>query len=281
MPAKERADGPAEWGGLPPGGPGEVIGRGRQAEVLAWGPGTVLKLYYKEGLDPQIVEAEARAARLLNRAGAPTPDAFGTVVLDGRPGIVFERVDGPLMLDVLLAKPWLARRLGWVMADLHATLHSIALPETVPAQRLSLERRVRAARELSDHEKEKVLALLARLPDGDRLCHSDMHPANILLGASGPVVIDWEEPRRGSPAADVARSMLILSTSTLHRPAWQRPAVGPLAWAFGRAYLRRYVSRTGLARGELRDWLRVQAAARLCEGIAEEREVLVRLARQV
>ena len=47
-------------------------------------------------------------------------------------------------------------------------------------------------------------------PDGDRLCHGDFHPMNILGDVSQPVIIDWPDARRGDPAADVCRSYLLM-----------------------------------------------------------------------
>ncbi|TMA37195.1 MAG: aminoglycoside phosphotransferase family protein, partial [Deltaproteobacteria bacterium] len=44
--------------------------------------------------------------------------------------------------------------------------------------------------------------MLETLPDGDQLCHGDMHPGNIMLSRRGPMVIDWTNARRGHPAAD-------------------------------------------------------------------------------
>ncbi len=51
------------------------------------------------------------------------------------------------------------------------------------------------------------------LPDGDTLCHGDLHPANILLTQRGPVVIDWT---CGSCAlGDVAATSLLFEVAQL------------------------------------------------------------------
>ena len=50
------------------------------------------------------------------------------------------------------------------------------------------------------------------LPDGDRLSHGDFHPANILMDGDEPVIIDWSNVTRGDPAADVARTLVILES---------------------------------------------------------------------
>ena len=49
---------------------------------------------------------------------------------------------------------------------------------------------------------------LAGLPDGDQLCHGDFRPDNLVLTASGPVVLDWMTATRGVPVADVVRTLM-------------------------------------------------------------------------
>ena len=44
-----------------------------------------------------------------------------------------------------------------------------------------------------------------------RLLHGDLHPGNVLLGPSGPVLIDWTDAGSGPPAHDTATSWLVLA----------------------------------------------------------------------
>jgi tRNA A-37 threonylcarbamoyl transferase component Bud32 len=64
--------------------------------------------------------------------------------------------------------------------------------------------------------------------------HRDFHPLNVLLSATGPVVIDWSNGGDGEPEEDVAFSQVILATSDADFPAW-------LEWV-ARAVRRRFVS---------------------------------------
>jgi aminoglycoside phosphotransferase (APT) family kinase protein len=63
---------------------------------------------------------------------------------------------------------------------------------------------------LDARRKRHLIDRIARVPDGDRLCHGDFHPLNILGEASRPVIIDWPDASRGDPAADVCRSYLLM-----------------------------------------------------------------------
>jgi aminoglycoside phosphotransferase (APT) family kinase protein len=59
------------------------------------------------------------------------------------------------------------------------------------------------------------------------LLHLDLHPENVLLGAAGPVVIDWTNATAGPPLADVAQTWVLIASSLVPGPAWQR-ALGTL-----------------------------------------------------
>jgi hypothetical protein len=76
---------------------GALIGRGRTAEVFAWGEGRALKLYY-EGWPAAAAEAEYRKAEAVHRAGAAAPSVDGVVQVDGRHGVIY----GGWILSLLL-----------------------------------------------------------------------------------------------------------------------------------------------------------------------------------
>src|SRR4051794_4897286 len=75
---------------------GEKIGEGAFSEVYAWAPGQVVKLF-KAGVSSQFGPYEARMIRAVFAAGLPVPEVFGEVRLDGRFGIVLQRLDGPTL----------------------------------------------------------------------------------------------------------------------------------------------------------------------------------------
>jgi hypothetical protein len=85
---------------------GLKISHGREAEVYAWDGDAVLKLY-RPGFGGYVAEASVLAA-LDGRGVAPA--LAGTVEIDGRHGLILERVDGSDMLALLQRAPW--RMLG-------------------------------------------------------------------------------------------------------------------------------------------------------------------------
>ena len=78
---------------------GEKIGEGAYADVHAWAPGRVVKLF-KPGFPQRYAWWEARMARAAFAAGAPAPEMFDEVTLEGRFGIVLRRFDGPTLLHL-------------------------------------------------------------------------------------------------------------------------------------------------------------------------------------
>jgi aminoglycoside phosphotransferase (APT) family kinase protein len=177
--------------------PGELIGRGRAADVYALDAGRVLRRYRT----PFPCAAEAELMRYLRQCGYPVPEVFDA---DG-PDLVMERLDGPAMLDDLARRPWRAARHARVLAELHDRLHQIPAPA----------------------------GLRQPVGPGDRVVHLDLHPGNVMLTAAGPVVIDWSNAAAGPPGADVAMAFLIMASSDVDDlPPWLRPAAGGVRRAF-------------------------------------------------
>ncbi|MEA2572998.1 MAG: hypothetical protein QOH93_296 [Chloroflexia bacterium] len=254
---------------------GELVGEGRTSHVYAWGPGHVLKLYY--GWWPTgNIEYEAHIGRVVHAAGIPSPEVGEMVEVDGRRGLVYERVDGPSMTDVLMSTPDRLEELALTFAQLHADMHRPAPHSNLPRQRDKLLRQVQEASPLSDKLKEKMLRLLKELPDGDVVCHGDLHPTNVLMSSRGPVAIDWENASLGSGLADVARSALLLETA--HISLIGAPDYATLLEAisqFRQLYLQAYCSLTGADPDLIARWRVPVSAARLHEGIDAEEAYLL------
>ncbi len=256
---------------------GPLIGQGRTAEMYAWGDGQVLKLFRFRCPRPW-VEREARATRTAHEAGVPSPAVGGIVEEEGRPGIIFERVEGPSMLETLAAKPWQIAGLAHLLADLHAAMHSLE-GAGLPSQHRRLADKIQRAGPLKPWQKDAALKALEELPEGKVICHGDFHPDNVILSRGGPIVIDWPDATAGHPLSDVARTLLLLEVSS---PAPGRASGLALAGRglFRRFYLQRYRSHRPAPADELAAWRLPVAAARLSEHIEEEEERLLAIVQE-
>jgi hypothetical protein len=139
----------------------------------------------------------------------PVPNLIYAVEIEGRRGIIYERVEGSSMLVLSTAKPWLLFRLARQMAELQTQIHQQD-GTGLPSLRESLESTIQHVEVLPPDLKTGVLNLLDRLPDANAMRHFDFHPGQVLITTKGPVIIDWMTARQGHPLADVARTSIIL-----------------------------------------------------------------------
>ena len=156
---------------------GELLARGRAADVYAYGDRHVLRRYR---IDHDNLY-EAAMMQHVVACGYPAPEV---VEVAGR-DLVMERLDGPTMLVDLSRRPWRIRRHTATLAGLLHRLHDLPVPAWA-AQR---------------HE------------GGTQLVHLDLHPDNVMLTSHGPVVIDWSNAGRGAPEAEVADLWLLMSSA--------------------------------------------------------------------
>src|ERR1700721_2356834 len=164
--------------------PGTLLGSGRNADVYDIGGGRVLRRY-RDGRDPDSVEREAKVMAHARAHGGPVPEVFEISGSD----IVMERATGPTMLDVMGRRPWTVRK----QARLLPRLHGLAPPAPgLPELRAPLD---------DEHPGSQVLL------------HRDLHPVNVILTPTGPVIIDWEGAARGPALLDVAMTWVVVGFS--------------------------------------------------------------------
>src|SRR5687767_5208516 len=198
-----------------------------EAEVFAWDDGSVLKLM-RDPTHGYRVEREALALRTLREHGHAAPAVLDTVTVDGRPGLVMERVEAGSLLSLLERNPLAVMTAARVLAAAHLAMHDFEAPTSLPDGRIRLREAITTATALTDDLRGPVLEVLDGLPGGDRLCHGDFHLGNMLGTWSTPVVIDWGVASRGDPTGDVARTELLHRIGELPpgTPAFFRAVAG-------------------------------------------------------
>jgi hypothetical protein len=94
----------------------------------------VLRLFRGQR-DAASIEYE-RAAMEAVRAVVPlVPAVFGLAEVMGRPGFIMERIDGPDLLTIVSKKPWTVWRAGRITGEVHAQLHGVVAPQSIPTLR--------------------------------------------------------------------------------------------------------------------------------------------------
>jgi aminoglycoside phosphotransferase (APT) family kinase protein len=161
---------------------GRLIGLGRTAVVYDLGDGRVLRRTTHPDYD---AAGEARAMRLAASAGVPVPRVHEVA----GPDLIMDRVVGPTMLDDLVAHPEYVDRHATTLADLHHRLDAVMIDNPEATSEGPVKR------------SETPLGLI----------HGDLHPANVLLTSTGPVLIDWTNYQFGPRGLDLAITWIILT----------------------------------------------------------------------
>ncbi|MEV8016176.1 phosphotransferase [Streptomyces sp. NPDC086554] len=153
---------------------GPLIGSGRTADVFALDDAWVLRRYRGWG----DAAREAVVMAYLHEKGYPVPQVREEGAT--RSDLVMQRLSGPTLAEAGMRGSITPEDAGLLLARLLRDLHAI------PA---------RASAVAADH----------------RVLHLDLHPENVILAPSGPMVIDWSNTEEGPPGLDWAMSALILA----------------------------------------------------------------------
>src|SRR3954467_11613522 len=113
---------------------GEKIGEGAFSEAYAWAPGQVVKLF-KAGVSHLLGRHEERMIRAVRAAGVPVPEVFGEVTLDGRFGILLERLDGPTLWHLSRTGAVTFEQAGAIVAATAISVHKTPAPPEVLSMR--------------------------------------------------------------------------------------------------------------------------------------------------
>lgn len=259
----------------------EVIGNGRTADVMSYNDDSVLKLF-KTFMDVNAVEREFGIATYAYRQGLPTPKPVALISQDDRKGIVYERVNGKSLLRLLSDNPLQMKKIARQMAELHSRINAVEFDDSQSVLKNNIEYAINAAPDLGEDDKKRIIAYMDSLPNGNRLCHGDFHPDNIMADDT-LWIIDWMTGASGNPLCDIARSKMILETSEI-------PDSVPLAMRLllkmgqnklAKAYVRAYCKISNAKIKEINAWLLPLYAARLVENLSgKEKAIILRKIRK-
>jgi Phosphotransferase enzyme family len=230
---------------------GRLLAAGNVAEIVEWGS-RVVKLYRSSARKPTAFR-EAAIHAAVEAMALPVPAVWGMLEVGGRWGIVFDRINEASFAERMREDPSVIPDCLVALARLHAR-HS------QPARQLGglksrLATYIAGTGLLDEPLKQILLGRLAGMPDGDRLCHGDFHPIDVLGQNSLPMVIDWPDACCGDPGADVCRSYLLLK---LHAEDIAEPCLDACC------------SITNMPRASILDWLPYVAAGRLAEDVPDD-----------
>ena len=255
---------------------GVQLAQGSTADIYAWGEDKVLKLFYP-GFSPEYVQYEYDINCKAAETGLPVPQVYQKLELDGRQGIVFERIEGPLMFELMFARPDRVVELTRAFADVHAQIHRTRV-SGFPGLRDALDGVVTSSPWIDETQRAHVHSILRALPEGEALLHGDFHPLNVVFAEQGAIVLDWLTARQDDPHAGVANTLVIMRHA--HVPS-DDPAVieqfNVMRGVFLRTYRQRYLEQRPETCWEtVERWMIPLILGRLTLGNEDERESLLR-----
>jgi len=246
-----------------------LIGQGRTADVFQYGKSKVIKVFHQEFT--QLAYEEYSKAKNIASIGISAPAVYDFVDIDDKKGIIYEYVQGVNMLQLIQKNPLKITRYAKQLADLHAKINSRSVPSLANIKE-SISDTIQNIQSIKQADRETIIGYLSTLPDGERLCHYDFHPGNVLLSYSNAKVIDWMTAGTGNPSADVCRTSVILMSNVLppNVSAIEKVMINIFRKILYKSYITHYYKITNVKQEDVEQWLLPVAAARLAEGIESE-----------
>jgi Phosphotransferase enzyme family len=159
---------------------GRLLAAGQRAEVFEWGT-RVVKLCRSTG-SKRVTFREAAIHAAVESLGLPVPTVWSVQQIDGRWGIVFDRLSGVSFAEQMRSDAAAIPQYLEILARLHTRIHA------------------HTANQFSSLKGWLASSITRVMPLDE----------NVLGEASQPMVIDWPNAWHGDPAGDVCRSYLIL-----------------------------------------------------------------------
>ena len=176
----------------------KLIAIGNTAEVFEYEEDKVLKLF-KAGYPLEQIQREFNNTVIMNRTCVHTPKTFEIVEHEGRHGIVFQKIIGVDLLSEYLKNPSDEKVAAEILVNLTDIQKKVLSEETTEG--ISYKNYL----DWFGYDG-------SNLPDGNFICHGDLHPGNIIRTKDGELcLIDFMNVCRGPKEYDVARTYVLLT----------------------------------------------------------------------
>ena len=162
---------------------------------------------------------EAMNRSIFLEAGLRVPKIFEVTEIEGKPAIVSEYIRGKTLERLMRETPEQSGALLTLFVRLQREIHAKSAPAFFRLKSVLLEG-------LSEHDlpepyRARLYAEAERLPDGDRICHGDFNPTNVIVTPEGKsYILDCPCAMAGIPAFDAAityQNFFMENSPTLRR----------------------------------------------------------------
>lgn len=183
----------------------KLLGKGNAAEVFAYGNERVCKLFY-EGYPGGYIALEFQNSKQMYKNRIKIPKPFQVITIEDRKGIIYERIDGKTLLNIIMENESNLDELLNIFVNLQLDILAHHTKEV-----LSYKEYVIANLKNKKINNQEIFNTINSLPDDDCLLHGDLHPNNILIMSDGaPIIIDFMNVCHGSALYDIARTYFLI-----------------------------------------------------------------------
>ena len=261
---------------------GDVIGKGRVAEVIYWDNNRVLKLFYKD-FPKNLIDYQFKMDIVIGKIFPNCPKAYEKIEEDGRIGIVYDYIEGIILTEFMGRKIKTVGNGMRMLAEIHAEMHKYEIKDII-SQKDTFNSAVNQTNLLDDEQKKEIIRNIEKLPDGNSICHGDLHPENIMVSKNDLYIIDWSNAYSGNPIGDVARTFYVLKyglapsdEATLKKIFIVRFFYKTIKSLIAKTYIKQYIKLTGISLKEIKKWDLAIFAARLHEPVPLEYDNLLKM----
>lgn len=246
----------------------KLIAVGGTADIYDLGNGKVFKRFHADKPD-YCIENEIECASSEVAVSLGAPKIYERVNDERGRGFIMEYVAGQSMLEEMfrLGTGFDIEKNAEEMAKLQYRISRFD-GRMFPKGHDVMRERILQSGYLDGATKSKLLQLLESLPKGTGVCHSDLHPGNIIMTGDGFRVIDWCDTMCDSPWLDVARTLLIFE-SVSEMPGVNIEDLNKSRYAWKTYYRAAFERLVGKSDEELDGWMAVLAAVKLAEESTE------------
>lgn len=260
----------------------KIIGHGRTADVYLYKKDTVVKLF-KEHFSNEEADKEEKLHTIAQGCGLPVPKLLDTIMVNGRKGLVYQRIDGSTMLTLMGNHPQKVMDFAHDAACLHRDILSCKVDTNMVSIHDKYANWIKKLTLLTDSEKQFALDVLSNLDEDHRLCHGDFHPDNILVTDDGQYyIIDWLTATKGSSYADIMRSSILVTYGAASEDLHLSEDVRRCIECYHSTYLGHLCKLCEINIKDIYQWEVPSLAARLHEGVhISEKQLILKKLRSI
>lgn len=247
---------------------GKLIGSGGTANVYEWTNNEVIKVF-KPHVPIEVIKNEEYIGRMLNDTTLCIPKYIKTIELNGKLSIVYERVYGRQLAEILIETTDKSN-IAANFARVHYKIHQCHI-EKLPTQNSMIDWRISRMRNNLGKDIKRIEDLINSLSIESKLCHGDFHPLNIFVDCDKYTVLDWNGCCSGNPILDVVWSYLTLNSPSIKAIYGQ--IMANIIKDFSNQYLKYYCQYANIDKCEILGYLPLAAMRRLDDNISCETDI--------